>query len=132
MNLFELNEKYRELEQQEDLEPEVLKDTLDAINDSREVKLDNIATWIEKNNSQINWLKDKVKELTETKKRLDNKNRSLMNYLTAAIDDAGLKEMQTANHLLKPRNYRASVVVTDEDQVPADYLTTRTVYTYIY
>ena len=75
MNLFELNEKYRELEQQEDLEPEVLKDTLDAINDSREVKLDNIATWIEKNNSQINWLKDKVKELTETKKRLDNKNR---------------------------------------------------------
>ena len=27
MNLFELNEKYRELEQQEDLEPEVLKDT---------------------------------------------------------------------------------------------------------
>lgn len=129
MNLFELNEKYRELEQQEDLEPEVLKDTLDAINDSREVKLDNIATWIEKNNSQINWLKDKVKELTETKKRLDNKNRSLMNYLTAAIDDAGLKEMQTANHLLKPRNYRASVVVTDEDQVPVDYLTTRTVTT---
>ena len=52
-----------------------------------------------------------------------------MNYLTAAIDDAGLKEMQTANHLLKPRNYRASVVVTDEDQVPADYLTTRTVTT---
>lgn len=127
MNLFELNEKYRELEQQDDLEPEVLKDTLDAINDSREVKLDNIATWIEKNNSQINWLKGKVKELTETKKRLDNKNRSLMNYLTAAIDDAGLKEMQTTNHLLKPRNYRASVVVTDEDQVPADYLTTRTV-----
>ena len=40
MNLFELNEKYRELEQQEDLEPEVLKDTLDAINDSREVKLE--------------------------------------------------------------------------------------------
>ncbi|MFK5706265.1 siphovirus Gp157 family protein [Ligilactobacillus sp. LYQ139] len=129
MNLFELNEKYRELEQQEDLEPEVLKDTLDAINDSREVKLDNIATWIEKNNSQINWLKDKVKELTETKKRLDNKNRSLMNYLTAAIDDAGLKEMQTTNHLLKPRNYRASVVVTNEDQVPDDYLTTRVVTT---
>lgn len=43
MNLFELNQTYRDLEEREDLDSEVLADTLDSINDAREIKLDNIA-----------------------------------------------------------------------------------------
>ena len=122
MNLFELNEKYRELEQRDDLDPETLKDTLDSINDSREVKLDNIANWIEKNQAQIDFLDKKIKQLQADKKSLANRTKSLMAYMTTAIDDSGLKELKTENHILKPRNYRASVYISDEKEIPSEFI----------
>lgn len=43
-NLFELNDQFRELSQRNDLDPTVMKDTLDAIDDTRKDKLENLAT----------------------------------------------------------------------------------------
>ena len=122
MNLFELNEKYRELEQHDDLDPETLKDTLDSINDSREVKLDNIANWIENNQADIDFLDKKIKQLQADKKSLVNRTKSLMEYMTTAIDDSGLKELKTENHILKPHNYRASVYISDEKEIPSEFI----------
>lgn len=127
MNLFELNEKYRELEQRDDLDSETLKDTLDSISDSREVKLDNIANWIENNQANIDFLDKKIKQLREEKQTLSNKNKSLMEYMTTAIDDSGLKELKTENHILKPRNYRASVYISNEKEIPSEFIKFKTV-----
>lgn len=129
MNLFELNEKYRELEQRDDLDPETLKDTLDSINDSREVKLDNIANWIENNQADIDFLDKKIKQLQAEKKSLVNRTKSLMEYMTTAIDDSGLKELKTENHILKPRNYRASVYISDEKDIPSEFVKFKAVET---
>lgn len=126
MNLFELNETYRKLEQRDDLDETTLKDTLDSINDSREVKLDNIANWIENNQADIDFLDKKIKQLREEKQALSNKNNSLMEYMTTAIDDSGLKELKTENHILKPRNYRASVYISDEKDIPSEYIEVKT------
>ena len=122
MNLFELNEKYRELEQRDDLDPETLKDTLDSINDSREVKLDNIANWIENNQANIDFLDKKIKQLQADKKTLVNRTKSLMEYMTTVIDDSGLKELKTENHILKPRNYRGSVYISNEKEIPSEFI----------
>ena len=122
MNLFELNEKYRELEQRDDLDSETLKDTLDSINDSREVKLDNIANWIESNQADIDFLDKKIKQLQANKKSLVNRTKSLMEYMTTAIDNSGLKELKTENHILKPRNYRASVYISNEKEIPSEFI----------
>lgn len=121
MNLFELNNAYRELQNRDDLDPTVLADSLDAINDDREVKWDNIATWIDRNDATINWTAKRIKELQDKKKYLENQSKNLMTYLTDSIDDAGYKEARTANHILKPRNYAASTIVDDCDKIPADY-----------
>lgn len=129
MNLFELNEKYRELEQCDDLDPETLKDTLDSINDSREVKLDNIANWIENNQADIDFLDKKIKQLQADKKSLVNRTKSLMEYMTTAIDDSGLKELKTENHILKPRNYRASVYISNEKDIPSEFVKFKAVET---
>ncbi|WP_286007208.1 siphovirus Gp157 family protein [Ligilactobacillus aviarius] len=129
MNLFELNEKYRELEQRDDLDPETLKDTLDSISDSREVKLDNIANWIENNQANIDFLDKKIKQLQADKKSLVNRTKSLMEYMTTAIDDSGLKELKTENHILKPRNYRASVYISDEKEIPSEFIKFKAVET---
>lgn len=129
MNLFELNEKYRKLEQRDDLDPETLKDTLDSINDSREVKLDNIANWIENNQADIDFLDKKIKQLQADKKSLVNRTKSLMEYMTTAIDDSGLKELKTENHILKPRNYRASVYISNEKDIPSEFVKFKAVET---
>lgn len=126
MNLFEMNSKYRELEENETLDAATLKDTLDSISDAREVKLDNLASWIEKNKAQIDWVTKRVKDLQAKKTALTNLNKSLQSYVTSALDDAQLKELQTENYILKPRNYRASTVVDSLDDLPADFKSTKT------
>lgn len=126
MNLFELNDSFRALQDRDDLGPTVLADSLDAIQDTREVKWDNIATWIDHNNATTNWITQRIKELQDKKKYLENQSKNLMTYLTDSIDDAGYKEARTANHILKPRNYKASVVIGDPDKLPMTFVHTET------
>ncbi|MFT9052072.1 siphovirus Gp157 family protein [Liquorilactobacillus nagelii] len=121
MNLFELTDKYTELANRDDLDPEMIKDTLDSIEDTFNSKADNIATWIERNQMNVDWLTKKIQELRELQTSLKNKNKQLNQYLTEAIDNAGHKEVKTDNHFLKPRNYRPSVIVSDESVVPDSY-----------
>lgn len=126
MNLFELNDAFRALQERDDLDPTVLADSLDAIQSSREVKWDNIATWIDQNDATVDWVSKRIKELQDQKKHLENQTKSLMTYLTDSIDDAGYKEAHTDNHILKPRNYKASVVVTDDNKLPLAFVHTET------
>lgn len=130
MNLFELNENYRKLQAKFDesggISEDVLKDTLDSIDDERSVKLDNVASWIDNNNSREDWLAKKIKDLSDYKRHLHNQTTSLMEYMTEAIDDAGYKTLQTKNHVLKPRNYRASTVVDSLEELPKAYVVTKT------
>ncbi|QFQ75170.1 siphovirus Gp157 family protein [Liquorilactobacillus mali] len=121
MNLFELTDKYKELANRDDLDPEMIKDTLDSIEDTFNSKADNIATWIERNQMNVDWLTKKIQELRELQTSLKNKNKQLNQYLTDAIDSAGYKEVKTDNHFLKPRNYRPSVIVSDESVIPESY-----------
>ncbi|WGN89807.1 siphovirus Gp157 family protein [Ligilactobacillus faecis] len=126
MNLFEINEQYRAVEEM-DLDPKTLQDTLDAIADARDVKLDNIAFLIEKSKMQADFLKNKIKELQEAKKVLENKQKSLKDYMTTALDEAGIKELQTSNHILKTRNYKKSVIIDRLEDIPDEYKKTETV-----
>lgn len=121
MNLFELNQTYRDLEEREDLDSEVLADTLDSINDAREIKLDNIATWIDKNKATVEWATEKIKELQEAKKYMINQNSKLQEYMTQVLDDAGIKQLLTKNHILRTRNYKAKVVVDNLDKLPDEF-----------
>lgn len=122
MNLFELNDSFRALQDRDDLDPTVLADSLDAIQDTREVKWDNIATWIDRNNATEEWIAKRIKELQDKKKYLENQSKNLMTYLTDSIDDAGFKEARTDNHILKPRNYKASVVISNPDKLPMTFV----------
>ncbi len=126
MNLFEINEQYRVVEEMTDLDPQTLQDTLDAIADAREVKLDNIAYLIEKNKMQADFLANKIKELQEAKKVADNKQKSLKQYMTEALDEAGIKELQTPNHILKARNYKKSTIVDSLNDLPDEFKITKT------
>ncbi|MDV2576929.1 siphovirus Gp157 family protein [Lactiplantibacillus plantarum] len=59
MNLYEMATNYRDLTNRDDLNPDTIADTLDALTDSMNVKVDNIASWIDENQANIDFLDKK-------------------------------------------------------------------------
>ena len=134
MHLFELNEKFDAIvamieDDDNEIDEQVLIDTLESIELDRDLKLDNIATLIERNNAYANAYAEKQKKLQAAKKQLQTANERLQWYMTQAMDQAGMKELKTENHMLRPRNYKASVVVDDTSAIPEQYMVTKTTIT---
>lgn len=121
MNVFELNNAIKTVKEK-DVDPETLKDTLESLELPRNEKLDNVATWIEENNMKLQWLKEKKRQLSDVEFSIKNQNERLQEFLTQAIDDSGKKEIRTQNHILRPRNYKDSVVVEETKKLPIDYV----------
>lgn len=121
MNVFELNTAIKQV-QEMDIDSETLAETLESLELPRNEKLDNVASWIEENKMKIEWLKGKRKQLSDVETQLKKQTDRLQDFLTQAIDDSGKKEIQTENHLLKPRNYRDSVIVEATKDLPIDYV----------
>lgn len=121
MNVFELNNTIKQV-QEKDLDPETLADTLESLELPRNEKLDNVASWIEQNQMKLNWLKDKKRQLSDVEASIKKQTERLQEFLTKAIDGSGQKEIQTENHILKPRNYKDSVIVESTKDLPIDYI----------
>ena len=121
MNLFELGQQYQELADREDLDPTVLADTLDSIEDTWNSKANNIARWIESLDSDVDWLAKKKRSINDELSYRKNLRANLMTYLTSAIDDRGLKEVHTDDYILRPRNYKQRTVIDDESKIPNEY-----------
>lgn len=121
MNVFELNNAIKTVKEK-DVDPETLKDTLESLELPRNEKLDNVATWIEENNMKLQWLKEKKRQLNDVELSIKNQTERLQEFLTQAIDDSGKKEIRTENHILKPRNYKDSVIVESTKDLPIDYI----------
>lgn len=122
MNLYEMATNYRDLTNRDDLDPDTVVDTLDALTDSMNVKIDNIASWIDENQADIEFAKKRIKDLQAEKKRLDGLNNRLNGYLADTLDQAGIKKLTTDQHIVSVRNYRASTVVSEPDKLTADFV----------
>lgn len=120
-NLFQLNDQYKALSQRDDLDPQVLVNTLDAINDDRKTKLDNLASWADQLKSEIDFIDEKQKTWRDEKTYRVNKLNWIKQYMTDVMDDAGIKKLQTDNHMLSTRNFKESTVIDDEDKIPTRY-----------
>ena len=53
----------------------------------------------------------------------ENKKKRLNRYITEVIDGAGIKELVTKEHIFKPRDYKASVVIDKLADLPKEYIT---------
>lgn len=126
MNLFELNDNYKELASRDDLDPTILKDTLDAIQDDRKSKLDNLATWADQLKSEIDFMSDKKKSWEDEIIYRKNKLAWIKQYITAVLDDAGIKRLTTDNHLLSARNFKASTIIDSDEKLPDKFKVTET------
>ncbi|WP_259905103.1 siphovirus Gp157 family protein [Lactiplantibacillus plantarum] len=95
MNLYEMATNYRDLTNRDDLNPYTIVDTLDSLTDSMNVKIDNIASWIDENAADIDFLDKRMKSLREEKQRLKSLNDRLNHYLADTLDQAEIKKLTT-------------------------------------
>lgn len=129
-NLYELNQNYKELSEilderlanGEEVE-DYLIDTLDAIADAREVKFDNVGNWIDQNERDIEFYRNKIDQLQKAKKILENRNDSLKQYLIDGMAGAEIKELRTDNHIIKLQGCRQRIEIKGEDvkNLPEEY-----------
>ena len=122
MKLYELTDAYKKVLSDDELDPQTVYDTLDAITDDIKVKADGIASLISELKNAADRKKKKADAWRESAKIDEAKADWLQRYLTEELDNAGIKKLDTDNHLLSVRNYTPSVVVEDNGKLPFDYL----------
>ncbi|MEB7457772.1 siphovirus Gp157 family protein [Staphylococcus aureus] len=120
-NLYELSEAFKELSNQDELDPTLLKDTLDSIQAEMNVKVDNIVNWRRETLGDIDVIDKEIKRLQNLKKQKQNLTDRLRDYLKEMLETQEADSYRTAtNHIYKRKN-GASKNIIDEKLIPNDY-----------
>ena len=119
--LLELFYMKETLENSTEYSYEEIRDTMDSLEAATEDKVNFICWLNDRAEATSDFAKKKIELLKKEKKSAENTSQNINQYLTSILDNYGIKEFQTKKYRLKPRNYRASTVITNEDKLPVEY-----------
>lgn len=121
MNLYELSVAFQEV-QNMDLDPEVMKDTLDSIEDAIENKAENIAKLIRNLESDVAAYKEEEDRLKTKRQATENKVKWLKTYLEDNMKLTGKTKFKSGMFNFSIQKNPASVNITDEKAIPEEFL----------
>lgn len=121
MNLYELSVAFQEV-QNMDLDPEVMKDTLDSIEDAVENKAENIAKLIRNLESDVSAYKEEEDRLKTKRQSTENKVKWLKTYLEDNMKLTGKTKFKSGMFNFSIQKNPASVNITDERIIPDKFL----------
>lgn len=121
MNLYELSLSFQEV-QNMDLDPEVMKDTLDSIEDAIENKAENIAKLIRNLESDVSAYKEEEDRLKTKRQATENKVKWLKTYLEDNMKMTGKTKFKSGMFNFSIQKNPASVNITDEKIIPGEFL----------
>lgn len=121
MNLYELSLSFQEV-QNMDLDPEVMKDTLDSIEDAIENKAENIAKLIRNLESDESAYKEEEDRLKTKRQATENKVKWLKTYLEDNMKLTGKTKFKSGMFNFSIQKNPASVNITDEKIIPGEFL----------
>ena len=117
MKLYEITEKYRELQslsECEDIDPQAIRDTLSLIDDEFEKKADAIACVIKNNGAMETAISTEIENLQIRKKRLKTNNRNLKSYLLNEITRVGKTKIESGRNKISISKNPESVDFDDK------------------
>jgi len=127
--LYELAEEYRllseQLEDMENLDQQTVIDTLEGSTQLMDIeeKTAAIIRMVKNWESEIPAYEEEIKRLTESKKAIDNRVKSVKAYLKGCLETAGLARVKIGVFTARlQNNSRGSVIVDDPSIVPAKYI----------
>lgn len=131
MNLYEMNSKIESLidqlfatidEETGEVNADV-KSELDALNESRDEKLKNIAFYIKKLDAEALALKTEAAKLTARQKAAENHSKRLRDYLIQNLTESDEKKFTSEDAIISfSIRETPSVNITDIDKLPKKYL----------
>lgn len=121
MNLYELSIAFQEV-QNMDLDPEVMKDTLDSIEDAIENKAENIAKLIRNLESDVSAYKEEEDRLEAKRQSTENKVKWLKTYLEDNMKLTGKTKFKSGMFNFSIQKNPASVNIIDERIIPEEFL----------
>ena len=124
MNLYELSLSFQEV-QNMDLDPEVMKDTLDSIGGTFENKAENMAKIIRNLESDRLAYKEEEDRLKTKRQAVENKLKWLKTYLKDCMKLTGKTKFKSGMFNFSIQKNPVSVNITDENILPEDYLISR-------
>lgn len=121
MNLYELSLAFQDV-QNMDLDPEVMKDTLDSIEDAIESKAENIAKLIRNLESDVSAYKEEEGRLKTKRQSAENKVKWLKTYLEDNMKLTGKTKFKSGMFNFAIQKNPASVNIVDEKAIPEEFL----------
>nr|DAX93365.1 MAG TPA: resistance protein [Bacteriophage sp.] len=121
MNLYELSLAFQEVQNME-LDPEVMKDTLDSIEDAIESKAENIAKLVRNLESDVSAYKEEEDRLKTKRQATENKVKWLKTYLEDNMKMTGKTKFKSGMFNFSIQKNPASVNITDEKAIPEEFL----------
>ena len=121
MNLYELSIAFQEV-QNMDLDPEVMKDTLDSIEDAIENKAENIAKLIRNHEADVSAYKEEEDRLKTKRQAMENKVKWLKTYLEDNMKLTGKTKFKSGMFNFSIQKNPVSVNITDERIIPEEFL----------
>jgi len=124
VKLYELTGKYAELQRaiEDGEDPEVLADTLDAIEEAINEKVDAIYKVIRNIQADIDALKTEEKRLYEKRKALEMRQERLKAYVEEQMTAARIDKVKTTIGNVGFRKAPPSIEVIDISLIPEAYL----------
>lgn len=121
--LYDLTQSYTQLLGMADtLEPEVFIDTLAAISEALEDKVEHTAKFVRCLESDIDAIKSEEKRLADKRKVLENKILNVKEYLQHEMEFAGIDKVKRPTLTVSIQLNPPSVEVFDESVIPSTYM----------
>jgi len=121
MNLYELSVAFQEVQNME-LDPEVMKDTLDSIGGTFENKAENMAKLIRNLESDRLAYKEEEDRLKTKRQAVENKLEWLKTYLKDCMKLTGKTKFKSGVFKFSIQKNPVSVNITNKKIIPEDYL----------
>ena len=123
MKLYELTENYLQLlEMAEDMDPELIRDTLESIEESIAEKAENTAKLIKSLEADVKAIKEEEKRLADRRKALEKKIENIKDYLQEQLEIAGIDKVKRPTITVSIQNNPPSVRVVNEELIPSHFM----------
>lgn len=122
--LYELTEEYRQLlDMMEDdsVDPEVLRDTLEGVDGELEIKAENCAKVMTELGGKIDLIDREMERLKQKKDVLNNNIKRIKQQIEKSMIDTGKRKFKTDLFSFGIQKNPPAVVIDQEDQIPEEY-----------
>lgn len=123
--LYELTESYQQLLDyidNEDVDIDTFKDTIEAIESGIEEKFENIAKLIKNTEGDIKVFKEEEKRLSTRRKSMENKVDYLKKYLLESLQKISKDKVETGTVKVRKQKNPDTITISEGAKLPEKYL----------